>query len=63
MCEIHDYRRSKIYDITLSFQVEEVLRMHIVVMDETREELECIKEGDIELYYDMIHNSIRQGHR
>ncbi len=28
--------------------------MHIVVIDETREELECIKEGNIELYYDMI---------
>ena len=28
--------------------------MHVVVMDKTREELDCIKEGDIELYYDMI---------
>jgi len=32
----------------------EGVKMHVVVMDETREELECIKEGDIELYYDMI---------
>jgi len=54
MCEIHDYGRSKISDITPSFQDEEVSRIHVVVIDETREELECIKEGDIELYHDMI---------
>jgi len=28
--------------------------VYVVVMDKTREKLECIKEGDIELYYDMI---------
>jgi len=28
--------------------------MYIIVIDKTREGLECIKEGDIELYYDMI---------
>ncbi len=28
--------------------------MYIVVIDKMWEGLECIKEGDIELYYDMI---------
>ena len=28
--------------------------MYIVVIDKTWERLECIREGDIELYYDMI---------
>ena len=28
--------------------------MYIIVIDKTWEGLECIKEGDIELYYDMI---------
>jgi len=28
--------------------------LYVVVIDKTWEGLECIKEGDIELYYDMI---------
>jgi hypothetical protein len=28
--------------------------MYIVVIDKLREGLECIKEGDIELYYDIV---------
>jgi hypothetical protein len=28
--------------------------MYIVVIDKTWEGLECIKEGDIELYYDIV---------
>ena len=28
--------------------------MYIVVIDKTSERLECIKEGDIELYYDIV---------
>jgi hypothetical protein len=28
--------------------------MYVVVIDKLQEELECIKEGDIELYYDIV---------